>query len=154
MYFILLLLFFYNCVAYELTVPFDNLGMFGYSLALHDNIAVVGDISGSGRVYVFNRAANDTWVFAEKLGHTDASEGDKFGFSVDVSEDFIVVGAPYQYDKGRVYVYQKDNNDDWKVANILKPPIEFEYGKFGYTVSIESNSRIVVGHPGANFMLN
>ena len=112
---------------------------FGYSVAIDGNTAVVGapgsnSNAGAAYVFVFTEADDDgVWSQAAKLTAPVPTTGDKFGTSVAIDGDIIVVGAPYKdYDdpdddandvsnSGAAYVFTKpetDANDDlltdWK----------------------------------------
>ena len=112
---------------------------FGYSVATDGNTAVVGapgstSNAGAAYVFVFTEADDDgVWSQAAKLTAPVPTTGDKFGTSVAIDGDIIVVGAPYKdYDdpdddandvsnSGAAYVFTKpetDANDalltDWK----------------------------------------
>ena len=112
---------------------------FGYSVAIDGNTAVVGAPGsnsnvGAAYVFVFTEADDDgVWSQAAKLTAPVPATGDKFGTSVAIDGDIIVVGAPYKdYDdpdedandvsnSGAAYVFTKpetDANDDlltdWK----------------------------------------
>ena len=115
-------------------------GEFGYSVAIDGNTAVVGapgsnSNAGAAYVFVFTEADDDdgVWSRAAKLTAPVPATGDKFGTSVAIDGDIIVVGAPYKdYDdpdedandvsnSGAAYVFTKpetDANDDlltdWK----------------------------------------
>jgi hypothetical protein len=79
---------------------------FGASVAIDGSTIIVGapgdEISGSpgttaidaGSAYVFRRAGTE-WLESQKLTAPDAAEGDQFGFSVGISADSIVIGAPW-----------------------------------------------------------
>ena len=85
---------------------------FGSSVAISGDTVVVGarfddDPSNSGSAYVF-RSDND-WVTSSqvaKLTAADAGQDDLFGFSVAISGDTVVVGAPFDddpFNSGSVY---------------------------------------------------
>ena len=85
---------------------------FGYAVSIDGNRAVVGkpyddDVCpedpwcNSGSAYVFRRDDNgtpgyspdDVWIEEAKLNASDAAAGEKFGISVSISGNRIVVGA-------------------------------------------------------------
>jgi hypothetical protein len=72
---------------------------FGDSVAVSGDTAVVGASQnsdaglGSGSAYVFVRAANGTWSEQQKLSASDAAASARFGRSVAIDGDTIVVGA-------------------------------------------------------------
>ncbi len=77
---------------------------FGISVAVDGDTIVVGahqdddksDLSGSA--YVFTRDSAGGWRQREKLTASDGEAGDRYGYSVGVSGDTVVVGA-YSDDK-------------------------------------------------------
>ena len=79
--------------------------LFGIAAAVSPDTAVVGayldDDTGSnfGSAYVFVRSGT-TWTQQAKLVASDGAVDDQFGFSVAVSGDTAVVGAPFDDDSG------------------------------------------------------
>ena len=76
--------------------PFDS---FGLSVAVKGDRIVCGAFGNSdfntitwGSAYVFTRAGN-IWTETQKLAASDASDFNRFGLTVALSEDTIVVGA-------------------------------------------------------------
>ena len=71
---------------------------FGFSVAISGDTAVVGAIgeddvgNNSGAVYVFTRSGT-TWTEQARLKNSDVTGDDRFGFSVAISGDTVVVGA-------------------------------------------------------------
>jgi hypothetical protein len=152
LFLLLFLLSFVN--SKELVAPPFSGSSFGHAVSVFGDWSAVGDpFSGAGRVFVFKRGVNDTWDFITSLGHVDVAFGDEFGYSVSVGTEYIAVGAPNQFEEGRVYVYRYFE-EEWKLSSVLTPPLSYQFGRFGITVSLEDDKRIVVGHPGADFMLN
>ena len=78
--------------------------IFGVSVAVSGNTAVVAasrEGTGgfeAGAVYVFerNKGGADNWGEVTKLIASDARAGGQFGWSVAVSGNTVVVGAPYE----------------------------------------------------------
>jgi hypothetical protein len=73
---------------------------FGFAVAIHGNVAVIGapygDVDGyadAGCIYVFQRAGRD-WIEEARLTAPQVTAGELFGHSVGVSGKTIVVGAP------------------------------------------------------------
>jgi len=87
---------------------------FGYSVAISGDTAVVGEpgvLSCSlGAAYVF-RFSGREWVQEAELTAAHPTPAGRFGWSVAVSDDTIVVGEPYAYNlgswSGTAYVFQK-----------------------------------------------
>jgi hypothetical protein len=82
---------------------------FGASVALSGTVAIVGAPSHAnqaGRAYVFAETASG-WKQTAELKGSDTVAGDEFGFSLAVSGDTAVVGAPNHANAaGRAYVFQ------------------------------------------------
>jgi len=83
---------------------------FGYAVAIYGDTLVVGEpgyrgtLENAGRVTIYTRNGG-TWTLAQTLDGADRN--DEFGYSVDVSESAMVIGAPKHGDddRGRVYLY-------------------------------------------------
>jgi hypothetical protein len=139
---------------------------FGISVAISGDTVVVGaygeDGTGnmSGAAYVFERNHDrlnpsvpkaDNWGQVAKLTASDAGDGDRFGYSVAISDDTIAVGAPWEqgsagYDRGSAYIFTRNEGgaDNWGQTRKLLASDEQNYAYFGYSVSI-SGDTVVVG---------
>ena len=118
---------------------------FGWDVAISSDRMVVGaygeDTNGieAGAAYLFDLDGNQL----AKILANDGRTGNYFGVSVAISDNRVVVGAPYEDtngdDAGAVYVFDIDGN---QLAKILASDAQ-EYDRFGYSVSL-SNNRIEV----------
>jgi len=78
-------------------------GLFGWSVAIGNGMAVVGafgdDTNGdtAGSVYVFDVATGNQ---LSKLVSNDTAEGDRFGYSVAIDNGIVAVGASLDDDNG------------------------------------------------------
>ncbi len=138
--------------------------LFGSSIAVSDNILVVGashenrfgrkQISEAGAVYVFRRSGF-TWNQIAKLTASDAKSGDRFGGSVAVSGDTIVIGLGNDPKKiGRrinvVYVFAKPISgwqDSTETCTLITTSGKGQ-DLFGHSVDV-SGETIVVGAPNS-----
>jgi len=83
---------------------------FGIRVAASGDTAVVGaylesaggEFAGAAYVFQRNEGGADNWGEAKKLTASDAQAGAVFGFSVAVSGDTAVVGAPSESEAGSV----------------------------------------------------
>ncbi len=91
---------------------------FGFSVAIDGDTAAVGapledePESASGAVYLFVREADGSWrQDGSRLRAPDGRQGDRFGSSVDVSGDLVIVGAGgtdlTRDDQGAAYVFRR-----------------------------------------------
>lgn len=73
--------------------------MFGSSVAIHNNVAIIGANnadSEAGRVYVFKKdSETGIWDEIITLLPTNGQSGDQFGYSVSVKNNLVIVGAPF-----------------------------------------------------------
>ncbi len=128
--------------------------LFGASVAVHANTIVSGasddDHSGisAGSAYVFSDLGAG-WVQTQKLTASDASMDDRYGSSVDVFGDRIVVGAYGADDAtvglgtGAAYVYEKIGGT-WTEVQKLTASQPTAGALFGQRVRIHQDT-IVVG---------
>ena len=129
---------------------------FGCSVSIGGDFVVVGadhkDGAGtdSGAAYVFdrNQDGTDAWGEVVILTASDAEANDQFGWSVAISSDSVVIGAPYEgddgVDLGAVYVFHRTTGTMWKLTAAGAE----DGDRFGYSVSISINGdNVVVGAP-------
>ena len=130
---------------------------FGYSVSVSGDRAVIGvpnddeDGKDAGVAFVFKRNGSE-WVQVAKL-HPDATAPEeRFGRSVSISEDTIVVGAPGDWltGAGAAYVYQRMGLDYWVRVAKLTASDGASGAHFGASVSI-SGDTIVIGAPDAEY---
>jgi len=127
---------------------------FGGNVALSGDTAVVGVIrdddtvkgNDSGSAYIFKRTGIN-WSQQAKLTALDASAGDSFGWSIGVAGDTVVLGAPYDDDKGKnsgsVYVFSR-TGETWSQQAKITAADGTEGDLFGISLAI-SGDTILVG---------
>ena len=140
--------------AIELTPPgAEDSSLFGWSVAITDEIIVVGMPSeeGLGAAYVYTKP-EEGWPFVQdpvKLTPPDGNLGDWFGVSVAVSGDTVVVVArdcDYSADPGAAYVFTKPPTG-WAATSDstkLMAPNGSSGNLFGWSVAVSGNT-VVVG---------
>ncbi len=138
-----------------------NGDLFGNSVSISGGTTVVGapyeDTGGtdSGAAYIFyrDRDGEDNWGQEAKLAASDAESGDLFGWSVAISSNFAVVGAPYEdsggTDSGAAYVFFRNQNgeNNWGQVAKLTASDAADGDQFGISVAISGDFVVV----GANF---
>ena len=132
---------------------------FGISVSISvDTVAVgardddsgAGALSGSAYVFERNRGGADNWGELEKLTASDAAAGDRFGQSISISGDTIVVGAHTEdaggVDAGAVYIVAISGELAWH--EIAKPvAMDPTAGdQFGAASSISGDTMVVGAH--------
>ena len=115
-------------------------------MAIDGDKIVVGDYQDNttGSAYIFVRNGN-IWEKQVKLLASDGDPSDRFGWSVDVFEDNVIVGATF--DKilgstvGSAYIFEYDGNIWVQKAKLLASNgSSADY--FGWSVSISENYAI------------
>ena len=130
--------------------------LFGASVALYGESAIVVGAPGAGSAYVFTRnSETGEWSRAANLTATDAQTGDEFGISVAVDDDTIAVGAYGKdgnsiADSGLVYVFVKSGGAAWATTTEtvqLRASDRAANDNFGRSVAVDTDT-IVVGASG------
>lgn len=148
---------------------------FGSAVAISGDTIVVGApgedsngnqsnnmVDGCGAAYVFKRDGTGAWAQEAYLKHTNVDVGDRFGESVAIFGDTIVVGAPFEdsastiingnqnqdtrTDSGAAYVFAR-RNSAWTQQAYIKSPNSEELDHFGESVAIFGET-IAVSSPG------
>jgi hypothetical protein len=123
----------------------------GAAVDADDDVLVVGAPAtngATGLAYVF-RNVNGSWTEEQQLRADDGESGDRFGASVAISGDVIVVGAPQHdfpplTDVGAVYVFRRGPTG-WEFQQKLFP-IHGETNELFGSVAVDGDV-IVVGAP-------
>lgn len=128
---------------------------FGWAVAISGNRAIVGarednaQVGGAhlGSAYIFVRSGS-TWTEERKLIPSDGVALSIFGFSVAISGNTAIVGAPFGGDgRGKAYVYFRDENGDWVEQAKLAAVAPTAGDRFGYSVGISGDTAIVGSFP-------
>ena len=140
------------------TMPYDY---YGYSVSTNGDVAVVGaqrhgneNGPDAGSAFLF-RKPSEGWTSEAQLADPitltafDGPAGDRFGHSVAVDDDLLVVGVPGDHARvaGSVFLHIKQNNE-WGHRRIrLDAPEAVPGGRLGTSVAV-GNETVVVGAPG------
>jgi len=129
--------------------------VFGADIALDGDTVIVGaaldDDQGtdSGSVYVFVRFGS-TWIQQAKLLPDDGNENARFGSSVALDGNTVLIGAPDDDDNGRqsgsAYVFARTNGV-WTQSAKLLPSDGVCGDGFGTSVAL-SDDVAAIGAPG------
>ena len=139
---------------------------FGISLALQNNVVVVGarnmDVNGNngvGKAYVYTLdLANDYYVETARLISATPAANDEFGRSVAIWNDIIAVGADGDdsagLSAGSVYIFQRivDNKgkEKWYQVQELLPGSSCAGCLFGYSLAMNGTGLLVGTHKPAD----
>ena len=134
----------------------------GFALSIDgDEMAIGGPYndttpSDSGSVWVWRFDATlGEWQMEQQLFASDAESGARFGWSVAIQGDLLVVGAPYKNttlgsDAGQVYVFRYDTtNHVWNEEQKLVQSAGAATDNFGWSVGVAGDV-LVSGTPNSD----
>ncbi|CAM9122390.1 unnamed protein product, partial [Hapterophycus canaliculatus] len=140
---------------------------FGSSLSLSGETLVVGGVgfdSSAGAAYVFTVSRSGIYQADQQIVHPEQPRsGDRFGESVSLYGNFLVVGCPGREDTwlhtgtvptdweggdvGAVYLYRRDSAENaFSFFQKLVPSNVKPFDRFGVSVSIDGDALIVGSH--------
>ncbi len=139
----------------ELDVAGGSFGAdFGGSVAIDGDTIVVGASDddpvccseGSAVVFERHRGGPDAWGMVARLTASDAEAGDRLGYSVDISGDLTILGAPETYNGGRgsAYLFGRDRGgrDQWgEIARLAASDIAIS-DLFGWAVAVDGQTAL------------
>ncbi|MCW9013180.1 MAG: choice-of-anchor D domain-containing protein [Gammaproteobacteria bacterium] len=127
----------------------SDTGRFGFSVAIHNDTAIIGapkdDAAGTdaGRAYVYTRDTNGNWGQPAEFAPGDA--GEFAGLSVDIHNDTAVVGVYFDLSyEGSAVVYVRDTNGNWSTQQKLTASDGATTDFFGVSVAVD-NDTVAVG---------
>lgn len=132
---------------------------FGISMAMTNVWAAIGapnQSSGLGAVYVFERMAAD-YVEIQKITAPDGAQTDKFGSSIAMDGDLLVISAPSRkrpgdelLQAGAVYIYRRSGGM-YTLEDTIVPGDDVA-GLFGLAVAVRGD-RIAITAGGKGLVL-
>src|ERR1700686_3289294 len=129
---------------------------FGYSVATNGDTVVVGAYgknSNTGAAYIFegNQGGAKNWGQVKILTPSDAAANDRFGWSVAIDVDTVVVGALVKdSNRGAAYIFERNQGgtENWGQVKKLTASDAAGGDLLGSSVSIKADT-VVVGAYGS-----
>jgi len=126
----------------ELSSPnMETLSCFGNSISMSGNKVIVGayretcsGLDNAGRAYIYSYDGIGSWNLEETLESPNPKEKGRYGYSVDINGNDIIVGTEYE---DNVYVYNYDTENGW----ILRDTITTNYTRYGINYPYAENYR-------------
>ncbi|MBK6524852.1 MAG: FG-GAP repeat protein [Crocinitomicaceae bacterium] len=133
---------------------------YGYAVDIDGDYAVIGAYSDNfggsenhGSVYVYKQNGINDWDFHQKIISNDQEDYDRFGWSVAIDGDYIIVGA-YREDEdaselnslssaGSAYIFEKDVSGNFVQVEKLVASDRAVDDEFGWSVAISGTTAIV-----------
>jgi hypothetical protein len=127
---------------------------FGYSVSISGDYVIVGapanddNGSNSGSAYIYKRNS-PSWIEVQKLLASDGVQEDRFGGSVSISDDYVIIGAAGNDDNGMnsgsAYIFKWDGSN-WADEIKLVASDGAQEDFFGRRVSISGDFAVVGSH--------
>jgi hypothetical protein len=121
---------------------------FEYSVSVDDDTAIVGTYRDdtpsriwAGSVFVFTRI-NNSWSQQERLFAPDPADDYSFGWSVSISNDTVLIGAPVENSPGYTYVFTRTGNSWTQQAKLLASD-GAAWDMFGLSVSLDGDTALI-----------
>jgi FG-GAP repeat/Secretion system C-terminal sorting domain len=141
----------------------DETDRMGYAVTIDGNWAAVGAYGNDfgalnpnmGAVYIYEQQGLNNWVETQLLTNDDQDDYDRFGWSVDMDGDFLIVGA-YGEDHdendanslskaGSAYIFQNISGTWTQMQKIVASDRDVN-DEFGWSVAIYDSTAIVGAH--------
>ena len=135
----------------------SNIKRFGASVSIDGDTLVVGAYgysdgysSSRGAAYVFGRSLSgdiaSSWPLVASLYADDGAAGDRFGWSVSIDGNTVVIGA----NSGSAYVFTRDTAgylaSGWTQVAKLTADDGAASDRFGESVSIDGSTIVIGAH--------
>jgi hypothetical protein len=136
-------------------------GYFGYSLAQDTNYTIVGaygESNDAGNAYLFKLDSDDNVTLLKDLAADDKADGDNFGYSIDMSKNYIIVGAKGEdtsySNAGSSYLFKIITDSDISQVDKLQASDPKEDNAFGNSVSIDNNYLVIGAYHDNHIAIN
>jgi FG-GAP repeat len=118
--------------------------IFGYAVDLDGDYAVIGQgfHSYNASAYIFKRTGSN-WTQEAILVPSDSFPGNAFGYSVAISDDTVIIGAPAVSEwTGAAYVFIRAGTL-WIQQAKLTPPDGIAADEFGFSVDLAGDTAVI-----------
>ena len=139
---------------------------FGHAVDIDGDWAVVGaylddgpsdGAYNAGAAYLFRRSDQGTWAHVTTLRPSDLASGDRFGSSVAIDGDRVLVGAQRENGPsgnaraaGAAYVFTRSGEKTWEEEQVLRASNPDAQDAFGVSVALDGTQALIgaVGDAG------
>lgn len=142
----------------------DELDYFGISVSISGNYAIIGafvededaaggnTVADAGSAYIFEKQESGNWDEIDKIVAPDRDVDDRFGRSVAISGDYVIVGAEREDEDvsgentlstaGSAYIFKHNGEGNWEYVQKIVASDRAEGDFFAKTVSISGSYAI------------
>ena len=145
---------------------FDVAGRFGDAVSIRGDLIAIGAWNwdenqagtgdGEGAVFIYKRnTTTNVWAFLQKVISTSTSDGDWYGWSVDVTSTNLIVGAPRDGigpnddDDGAFYIYEWNGTNFGTELKLRHPNNPHHNDWFGNQVTVDGSLALWWGSEAA-----
>ena len=149
----------------------ESFDKYGWSVDIDGSYAIVGayqeeddlngqnELSEAGSAYIYERDVTGNWIEVQKIIASDRESGDIFGYSVSISGNYAIVGAPFESpdpsgmplpQAGSAYLFERNQSGNWVEVQKLTSQNRESGEAFGYSVKVEGD-RAVIDADGSEF---
>jgi hypothetical protein len=125
---------------------------FGLSVGISGDYIIVGAHAhnslalDAGSAYIFFRSGS-TWTQQEQIFAPMQGAGDRFGYSVGISGDYAIIGAPLDDiaanpDQGSAHFFVRSGTN-WTAQDHVIGPLTEASTQFGFSVAIQGDNAII-----------
>jgi hypothetical protein len=135
---------------------FDVAGHFGDAVAIRGDLIAIGAWNwdefqggsgdGEGAVFIYKRnTTTNVWAFLQKVISNSTSDGDWYGWSVDITATNLIIGAPRDGigpnddDDGAFYIYEWNGTNFGTELKFRHPNNPHLQDWFGNQVSVDGS---------------
>lgn len=141
----------------------DEEDRFGWSVDIDGDFAIVGAYADDfgptdpnmGSAYIYQKVGLE-WIQIQKITNEDQDDYDRFGWSVAIDGDYIIVGA-YGEDHdefdgaslskaGSAYIFERGEDGVWVQVQKIVAADRAADDEFGWSVAIHGTTAIVGAH--------
>ncbi|MBT3479682.1 MAG: choice-of-anchor B family protein [Candidatus Marinimicrobia bacterium] len=119
-------------------------GHFGHSISINGQKALIGSRDGNVAVqYTFDPITH-SWIESHVFSPYNYQSKGRFGFSVELTDEYAIIGSPGFDQKGFIEIHKFENNS-WKKVKTIDNPEDVTGTYFGASIAMKSN-QIAVGN--------
>jgi hypothetical protein len=131
--------------------PYED---FGFSLDAKYGLFLAGAVNSeddagndTGSAYVYRQTVDGTWNQIAQFMSEDARHNDAFGYSIDLDDEWAIVGAighdHVPSGEGAGYIFHCDDDTQWRQVNEFPAPLSTR--NYGAHVGISGSLAIISG---------
>jgi hypothetical protein len=115
---------------------------FGGAIAASDSLLAIG-ADGYEVAYIYKMNFAGVWEFEDYL--EDGTPGNEFSYSIGISGNDLVIGAPDEGASGAIFIYERLGAGIWMPKGQFTPDSLNSGAYFGSSLSVSGNKLIVAG---------